>query len=282
MINKIFNVLILILLVLPIISAGTINVNTFPNHKIYIAIQSASSHTILDSSGYKPTNNGNVSITTSISDKDVDLVLILTKDGQTLLSKRFENVPLDQPIYINFYPAGDISYTVGVPKIESIEENNTTNMTEEVLVNQTLEIETTPNTTQEPVKENIEELKNAVVTGEAISEDETVFLSKTTLYIILGIIGIIILIIVVFLIIKKIKRSGNKENKIVSFKIKDGKESSYSNTGYDKKINEIERKIKEAQSELNEIKSGKGRLEEVRKRFEGDKEELRRLGGLDY
>lgn len=261
--------ILLILLVVPMILATTtqINVKTLPNHDIEVKTLDPYSDedNLLEYFENITDVNGEASFISDVGKNKISIVVIVRKDG-----KKVEINGETIHKFENRATGGIINLEVKEkPPEPEINETNETGANE---INVTVNV--TENETEEGVEKEIEiEEEKRGITGAIVGTGKAIVTSKITYFVI---IGIFVVFVMFFIVKKKLKSKGH----YVDFKIKDdkGDKPGYESGG-DKRLEDAEKKIKEAQVELDEIKNRKSKLQEARERFEKDKEELKRLEG---
>ncbi|MEK6872883.1 MAG: hypothetical protein AABW90_02640 [Nanoarchaeota archaeon] len=252
-------VILVTMLVMPLFLALDISIKTLPNHKISIIIRAAEQLSSLDSY-HQETGDGNVFISSEVSEDPVDLLVTLKKDDINILNKKFEGVSTAKLININFVPGEEIGIVAKEEKNETpakITESNASVQTSN-------DTERTTNQTSE-TNESVEGVEKPGVTSKAIENIKNIATSKTTYYIIAGIVAIAIL----FFAVRFARDRFSPENFRVT------KLSSISS--HDKRLEDAERKLDSAKKELDEIKDRKKRLQEAKERFRRDQKELEGL-----
>lgn len=159
----------------------------------------------------------------------------------------------------------------------------------EVIVEETAEViseenETIEEVVEEEFTEEIEAQQSAPMTGAVISGTKNIIKSKITYLIIIGLVVVFLVVLVLKKGFVSMPTSSKKDNfKVVSLSEKRN-EQRINSTLSDQRIDEIERKIKEAKYELDEVANKRGKLKQAeekikkdREEFKKDKEELERL-----
>lgn len=258
----------IVILIIPIILADVdMKIKTLPDYKISVFIRNVGELSTLESF-HQNTGDGNVVISSDIALEEVDLLVILKKDGIEMLNKKFSEVPTSKIININFIP-GDAKI------VESFEEKKNETSNETNVSANVSSSEISNETEKEGIKESKEkteeisvtEIKEPLITGKAIEDVKNVIFSKTTYYII----GVIVIVgVLVFLIYLRRKK--------LPIGFKTIKYSEYSKKqDHDKRLDDAEKKLDSARRELDEIKSREVRLRETRERFRKDQKELAKL-----
>lgn len=250
--NNLFFVFVFFVLVIsPFAFAVELNIQTLPNHRISAFFREPDKLTNIDST-HMDTGSGDVVINSSLFGEDqLDLVLTLKKDRESVLNKEFRGLSTNQPIYINFLPGlSEDEMLMDLSKKEVKEEN--------------------PVVPETITNEEIKEKKiDSAVTGKSVEDNEKVIDSKIIYYVLGFIVGLSLIFFIIQTYRKKMKSSDNY--KIVKYSRND-----------DKKIADAERKLAEAKIELDEIKDRKKKLIEAKERFQKDRNELKKLGAEDF
>jgi preprotein translocase subunit SecG len=291
MINKKLGILIAIfavVIMLPVISAldTKITVKTLENHRISIVVRGSGELSTLESF-HKDTGTGALSITTSSSKTEIDLITTVRKDGVKIINEKFEGLKAGEEIVLQLLPGNvkiiDEEETVTVNETEEEEEEEVveTNETQEEQVAEA-EIEELAEEVNldAEAEENLEEIneEDTSVTGSAVSSNKTFGFTKVTYYIIGAIFLVSAIAFTIFTLKnKKVKTKSNKT--YINFKVtrKKGNENSKEEIASDEKILEVEKKIMDAKKELENIKNKKKRIEDAKRRFEESKKELEDL-----
>lgn len=260
--NLFFVFVFFILVVAPISLAVELSVQTLPNHRISAFFREPEKLTNADSV-HMDTGSGDITINSSLYNGDeMDLILTLKKDGQTILNKEFSGMSTDKIIYINFIPGLSeeemLINNFKKPEVQNDSSVNNTNSTNNEVIEK--------NKIEESEKEKT---NSVVVTGRSVEENENSSSLKIIYYILGAVAGIFALIFLIQTGRRKLK--GYDNYKIVKY-----------SHGEDRKFADAERKLAEAKMELDEIKNRKKKLVEAKKRFEKDKDELKNLGVKDY
>ena len=275
MAKKVLLVLFLILLfIIPLIFASTteINIKTKPNHKILIIAEKTGTFPPERIKSFAPYKNTGilgevkVSLTTDESAVDIKLDLIST-DSVPDLNNIVENIPVKgEPVFINFFP-GNLTYTVGSPAPAVV---NTTN-DNSTLLNQTNNTDSIMNASLTLVNQtNINNKSNFSITG---------FVSKTyennskTIFYILIVIGVIVVVLVIMFIARKLPKGSSSHHE--SFKHVPFSPSLSSNSSHS--LISAERKLKEAQAEIESIKRRNEEIRNAERKLQEDAMRLEKL-----
>ena len=246
-----------------------IKIKTLPDHKVMIsALNLDGAYSLIKSFHENSGESGEVSVILSSTVDSFNIAVWVKQDNHVIVYEKFENgYPSGTPVLLELYPDW---YVKPVEEIEnvSLEENNTNSSENTTIVNETEMIE--------------EEQENNQITGFSIFGEQG-FLSDKKFYYVTG---IIILLVIGFMIVKKIKNKSKipKEIKIrklseVFTKKEDNNRNNNNesnNEGNNKRIEDAERKIKEAQEEIRQIKN-QGKIQEAKKKLIEDQKELMRL-----
>jgi hypothetical protein len=275
MARKILFFMILILLFLiPVVFASTtdITIRTKPNHKILITANKAGVSPIERIKSLAPYKNtgiiGQLKVSLTTTERTVDLKLdLITTDSKPDLNNVFEGIPTTgEPVFINLFP-GNFTYTVGSPETTVV---NTTgsNLTS---LNETNNTQVITNSSLTPVnKTNLALTSNFSITASVSKfyKDN----SKIIFYILIVIAVIIIALIVVFIERKLPKRTStyNSPIKHVPFSPSSQSVSNHS-------LMAAERKLKEAQAEIELIKRKNEEIRAAERKLQEDTMRLDKL-----
>ncbi len=259
-----------------------INVRTWPNHKASILVSKpVEPPPLLNSFHINSGSTGEVSAVYSGDDPIIKITVKITKDGQTVLMQKFENeFATGSPLYLQVIP-GRISDNYKLQ--DEQREQNATNQaaTNQTIVNQTSqnatqENQTAPETTNSTTTNTTE--TNSSITGAVISDKTNKSSFKIPIFVWYILLGLIVAGIIVFGFIKlkpKMKRSETphyERHGRVALKPIHHQEAKDTNS----QLAEAERKIREAQEEINKIKN-KSKMDEIRSRIQKEQDELSRL-----
>lgn len=279
MMRKIVLGILFLMLVFPLASAAdtAIKVKTLPNHKVSIFIYSSGSLSIDNSFLYKVSDsNGIVSIVYSAPKTKIDVrVKVETQDGTKLFNELFEEYTSGKSIYIRL---DDDEINGEYVEPAAVSENVTENETQ--------------------IEENTSEIipaSNETVTGAVISEEGNEIFSKTAYIVVIAV--VIALVIVLFVFRKKIftrdagsigskpnfsppaKPSSSKgipPNRFLRINMKNDETRNINAAVSGSEIEDIERKLKDAQKELHLIKNQE-KIKFAEKKIEEDRRDLERL-----
>lgn len=262
MVNKniFFVVLLCSILIMPLALAGTtINVKTISGHKASVIMLGAGdTYEFLDSKHVPTGDTGEVSIDYAGDRTELDVLVKITKDGEDVVSHRFDGMDATSPMYLQVIP-GKIS--------ENYKELEEKKAAEEAAkaVPEVVEESVDGEIVQEGVaEENSEGDENSKVTGNAISID-SIKIPKNVYYIVGGII-----------LAAAILLAGLKMGPSVVRAIPRPSVGGYSGGATTKQLADAERRIKEAQAEINKLKN-RDKIDAAERKMQKDKEELERL-----
>ena len=279
MMRKIVLGILFLMLVFPLASAAdtAIKVKTLPNHKVSIFIYSSGSLSIDSSFLYKVSDsNGLVSIVYSAPKTKIDVrVKVETQDGTKVFNELFEEYTSGKSIYIRL-DDDEINgeYVEPVAVSENVTENET--QTEENISETTL-------------------ASNETVTGAVISEEGNGIFSKTAYIVVMAVVIALVIVLLVFR--KKIftrdassmgskpnfsppaKPSSSKgipPNRFLRINMKNDETRNINAAVSGSEIEDIERKLKDAQKELHLIKNQE-KIKFAERKIEEDRRDLERL-----
>jgi len=249
-------IIVLILLATPAVLALNIEitVKTEPFHSLFIQIANPSDEIVIDSRSNKTDVPGTAQFDFSTTLDELTFFVITRHplSGEVVYETWFYDVPVEKNIYLN------------VLEKEGVEEYQLSNESE--ITNETAEDETEEDNETITELENQTQEENESITGLAISEEgKKVFLNKT--YYIIGV--IILLVIVIFIVTRKVIM-----NKAPPHLTKKGYGDNAAAIYRD--LVRTERKLKNAQAEINRFKN-KGKIQKAERKLEEDRKELERL-----
>lgn len=286
-------VIFFILLIIPLVLAKEtiINIKTLAEHDVIIKILDSYPNegetNFIESFNETADENGDVSVTSYTSKSQIDIIVIVEKDGirKTINGKivhEFEkkitggiiNLEVkEKPVVV------EPEAVCGNSILEINEKCDDGNLIEgdgcdaNCSIEPEKEVVAEEESEVEVVAEEIEEQpETGKLTGLLIDNGKALVMSKTTYYFILG---IFVLGVLLFIIVKTKKILKKRANTYLDFKVRPFRE--FKEEDYDKRILNVEKKIKEAEQELNEITGKRKQLKEAKERFEKDKRELERL-----
>ena len=279
MMRKIVLGILFLMLVFPLASAAdtAIKVKTLPNHKVSIFIYSSGSLSIDNSFLYKVSDsNGLVSIVYSAPKTKIDVrVKVETQDGTKLFNELFEEYTSGKPIYIRL-DDDEINgeYVEPVAVSENVTENET--QTEENISETTL-------------------ASNETVTGAVISEEGNEIFSKTAYIVVMAVVIALVIVLLVFrkkIFTRDASSMGSKPNfsppakpsssegilpnRFLRMNTKNDETRNINAAVSGSEIEDIERKLKDAQKELHLIKNQE-KIKFAERKIEEDRRDLERL-----
>lgn len=249
---------------MPLFLALDISIKTLPNHKISVIIRAAGQLSSLDSY-HQETGDGNVFISSEVSEDPVDLLITLKKDNINILNKKLDGVSTAKLININFVPGEEIGIVAKEEKNETQANVTEANVTSNINNETAGTTEQNEQTGQVTTNESVEDVEKPGITSKTIGTIKNIATSKTTYYIIAGIAAIAILFFVVRFARDRFPSESFKVTKLSSI------------SSHDKRLEDAERKLDAAKKELDEIKDRKKRLQEAKERFRRDQKELASL-----
>jgi len=269
MVNKKIGIVILfVLLIMPVVLAKetTINIKTLAEHEVILKTldpyPSEGESNIIEYFEETSDEDGEVSFTSYSSKGQIDILVIVEKDGNRIkindeFLHKFEKKATGGIINLDVKEKPVVIEPEPKPIVEP-----------EPVVEEVVE-EPEPEVVVEEIEEQPESGK---LTGLFIDKGKAVVTSKTTYYIIGGIFLLSFFFFMILMVRKKLKA---KKGTYLDFKVKPYRE--FKEEDYDDKILSAEKKIKEAEKELEEITSKRKQLREVKEKFERDKAELESL-----
>ncbi len=270
--EKVLLIAVLVVLLLPIAAAldTKINVRTYTDHKVSIFIYENGQLTLLDSHHADSGESGEVSYTYTSSVENLDVSVKITKNGERIMLEKFEDITAGEELFLRVEPDNVLRDYRDLEQAAEAETNETGNVTEETVVEETNETGNVTEETVEAINEEEEET-DATITGNAVSGSDGI--SLTFIYYIVGFIVLVGVVVLIILGIKKWRASATPTSK--------EKTKQYFSYPKNREIEEAEKKIREAQRELNKIKN-EGKIREAEMKLQEDKKNLQRLKeGLD-
>ncbi len=259
----------LLFLIFPLVSAIDNNITLYTKSLVdvrLLVVDPGSAYYLFQSyPEYHTGFDGKMNILYSGDQSELGFSVIIKDDGKSVFNGRLDNQPAGGQI--NLYVLvneSDIVETVSdVSQEESLEElNNSVNNTNYTINDSLLS------------PENVEvsnSSKKSFLTGLSISPIKDVF-TKNKNYLLGGIVFILLVFLAMIIVLKR-------------GKIRLGKGESFSDNRpptilYDKKIEDAERRIKQAQQEIQDLRNSRNKPNEVteaRKKYEEAKRNLDRL-----
>ena len=258
MVKKTIISLFLLALLVSFVSAvdTEIKIKTLADHKVSIFIYPDSSAASVNSFHAIADEKGEALFIHSSNDPKIDVLVKITKEGEKVFLERFEGYQAGKPISIRVdydEVSGDYTPQAAVPVVET--------------ANKTIEPANAVTAETQPSNQ---------LTGEVVAVNATESSSKAFYFVV--VIGILAAIVVVLLVIKRFMPFSQFGS---TFKIKSSSSPAYTssssyNSGEERRIKEIERKISDAQKELNMVR-GQEKIKAAEKRLEQDRRELEKL-----
>ncbi|MEK6945873.1 MAG: hypothetical protein AABW63_03705 [Nanoarchaeota archaeon] len=246
----------------------TVNIQTFSNHDVMVsAIQPGSLYDLIESIHGTSDAEGKFSGTLEINNTDsIDLKVWIKKDNEVIVLKRFDDYAVGTIINLEAYPDSYVK-----PVTVDTSTTNVTNVTPEVNISN--QITTSNNSSASP---------QPGLTGFSTSENTNKgFFSSQSLYFFIGLIAIVGIFFLGVLFLKKRgsryepreETHGPNVRKLSDF-LEERKHRM--NENYGASLQDAEKKLKEAQAEINRLKNS-GKIEEAKRKLVADEKELMRL-----
>lgn len=251
-----------------------IKIKTMPYHEVQLTTYDPSATGFEAFEYFKNESDkyGDVKFTFSSNEPEFNIIIYIKWNGETVIQKKYEeSYEAGTPVYIEIAPAG-------YKFIETPEETETEN--EEAETNSTPENTTTPEETAETNTETSE--NDNALTGQAITENEEDSPISPIIWIILAV--VVIAVALLFAMKKGLFKHlptnpyETKEYKFTHTKKEaNAKEAlSVNPHAMEKQLVHAEKRLREAQMEINRLKNNK-RIEEAEKKLEEDRNKLQRL-----
>lgn len=261
--------LLLAFVMLPFVSAAdtVINVKTYKNHQVSVFVLAPSEqYQLLESYHVNSGSTGKISVTYSGDSSSLKINVKITSDGETILLEKFGEFEAGQKLYLQVIPNEISNNYKLLEEAEELAKVNITNIIENLT--------TAPNETTNAIQvETLEENKTkSYLTGLSVYDKEG-NLSIVSYTIIIAL--VIAFLIVLFIFGRKRFKSGNgPSNSKPSFSPPNNLfgESEPS----DNRIRELEGRLRDAQTQLNQIKN-KDRIEQIKRKLDMDRKELEKL-----
>ena len=251
-----------LMLILPIVSASaTINIKTYPTHKIFLSIlEEGDEYKLLESYSAMSDSEGKATFTYTGTKAEIRMIVKITEEGEKIALEDFDDDPFStsSPIYVMVTPDESIADYESEWNPVVIEENTSAS-----IENLTVPAEETADS---------EESSGGFLTG-FVSSAKDIATSKTTYYIL----GSIALIVVLgFVFVSKVLPAVKRRKSSVSSSSAESSEKAAYNPQSEKIIEEAERKIRAAQTEINALKN-KEKISAAERKLQMDREELEKL-----
>jgi hypothetical protein len=283
MVNKLlFVALILLLLPTAIAVTTEINVKTLPRHKVFISIMDSSQTQYLKVLDAVSDSKGLATVKFDDASINIFKIALKVKSGEVVvldLKKFSEGYNAGQTVDIEYFPEGYIdpfAETCDSDHLSLCEDEDSCTGADGHWYDDVCNVEPIPEPEPEVIAEETEESADeAPITGRSIGDDTKSLLLSNDMYWYVGI-GLFAVIILLFVIRTALKHRGSA---IPSGGIKikpKTPEDPKSKSASSQLIEDAERKIKEAQGEINKIKN-KEKIEAARKRIQKEQDDLKKL-----
>ncbi len=260
--TKNFILAIMVLLLIPSVFATTttINVVTEPFHDVTLNVLEPTSLDALQTIEKKADNSGLMTTAYASGHSQLAFSVIIRKDGKIVVKKSFDKMTTGGSITLDAKAETTPVVTPPAPVVN-----------------------TTP--AANPIVNNVSNSTNqSNITGNAVSGPESnktswtnSFSSKTLAkigYYAIGLVVLVILIIIIYWIIGKIKENRHSIRKP---SVPWGHQYNASEGTSDRDLAQAERKIREAQAEIDRIRNKKAQMIDARRRFEEARRDLERF-----
>lgn len=265
-----------------------VKVTTYADHELNINFLRSSPLELLESFNLDSGTAGEIEFIFSTEVSNFDVSAFVLNGGQKVVYKRFDDNLAGQSIHLYLFPQ-DVKI---VKDYETLEATTIVNETNDAVINETAvndSVENSGDTATEITTDTAtQQNPTAGITGMATSNEESSLFSNNLIYFILGFLILAAIVFFGMMRLTTIQRrklgleDDNKPTKSVrvkklSEKLKEIKEIKESKPDeYHSAIEEAEKKIKDAQKEINKLKNAE-KIEDLKKRMDKDKEELEHL-----
>lgn len=243
--------LLLLVLIPGVLAIKTeVTVKTKPNELVSINVFDPISEEKIFNAFERADASGTYATSFSSAVEKVNVEIRSTDDSNVIIgNQQYENYPAGEAINLDF---------ITPLTNNSIEENSTiqSNITENESIRQTNET-------------TINESTNSAPTGFAIKD---IFSSRTFYYIII----VLVLVGIVLFVFRMKKKNNYNDKPAEEIKIRKWSDFQAESSLKQAEIAEAEKKIREAQAEINRLRN-EDKIEEIKKRIEQDERELLRL-----
>lgn len=241
-----------------------IKIKTMPDHEVQAILLKAESITSEVLSRFKNTSDkyGDVFFTYTGNSDFQAIKIFIKKDNENILDKKFTGEDLEtNPVYLELAPSWFefIATPVNETLNKTLEDNST-------IINNTTNDEVLP-----ALPENNETETSFSLTGSAFF-GEGGFLSKKTLYFVLG----IVVLLIGFLSVGLVRRKLIPKNIIIKKMSEIEAEKKEKIKDKQELIDEAEQKIKEAQEDIRKIRN-EDKISQAKKKIIEDQKELMKL-----
>lgn len=295
MVKKILFIVVLIVVLQLVIAVETpIKIKTLADHRISIIIRQAG-QMVTAESFHQNTGSGELTVTSTVSFAEIDLLVTLKKDGENIITRNYETIKTGGELFLNFIPgeeklqtAEEVAAAIALAAKENVTKEavsntTTTPVSEASVVSEINKPTEVVDGASAPVEEPPEpqvavEIISSGFTTKAISE--AILNASPFKAFLIGLVIVLVIAALVWIVLTRTKEKGNDSYRIK--KLSDlQEEMRIKNDPVPTKIKDIEKKIKDLQTELTSIKQQDQHVKELKERMQRDKEELQRLERLE-
>jgi len=257
--------LLLTLAILPMVSADTeISVKTLKFHQVNVfVLQGGEVYQLLEEFHEESDKYGRVNVISKINDPTIDLLVNVKWNGNQVVAQKFEDLSTSEKIEVTLPESA--KEIPDAPAEENTTEGNETKVTEETGTE-----ENSQNPEEETTTEEENPAQEPTTTGNTVLDNETESNSPKTFWFI-GI-GLIVVVIALFLMKKMFSGSTSQPQQFGT----GNSPKDFDQKRTEMEIEKAERRIKEAQVEINKIKN-EGKIKEAQKKIEEDRQKLDKL-----
>jgi|TARA_B100001971_G_C18186270_1_gene535828 hypothetical protein len=250
---------LLLLTIVPTILADTEFKITAPNeHRISLIIREEGKLSTADSSHQNVGESGQITYTSSATAEYLDIIVTLKKEAKQIKTQKFESIKSGDTYTITIVPGLDTT----ILSSDELAASEAEELAEEEVVEEPAE-EVVEETIENPETEEEIDAQASLTAGLAIND---LMPSGKFSYVIWIVIGVGALLFIIIVARSKIDLS---------------KKSPSGNID-DKRLLSAEKRIKQAQEEIEKIKNrsnNEKRLKDAQERFKKDQEEIKKLRG---
>ncbi len=267
--KSVFGLVVLLLALQFVIAVDTgLTIKTVPNQRVDISVVRPNQvYSLIKSFHVNSDSNGEAKVTFSHDENTFNVRVWVKGDGVEIASKKFEEeYPTGEPLTLELYPKW---YS---PPVDETIMNETNSSSE---INLIINNENTSEITVQEVLNIENNSVNSSGTGLVISKGTLGFSKKTIYYFI----GIVVLLSMVFFVLLKIKHSQSVPKEIKVKKLSEfnaERKEQLESPDHKEAIEIAEKKIEEAQKEINKLKN-EDKIKEIRDRMNQEQKELDRL-----
>ena len=259
-----------------------IKVKTLADHKVSVFIYPSDKVTILDSFHKIADTTGIVSSVHSSDEKKLDVMVKVTKDGQTIFKEKFNSYEAGKPIFIrmdNEEITGNYNPSKNANALA-----NTTNTTSESAESVNNSIDGKNNKSEGNDSSNVKDLgekvfendkvdsNNGAIAGLAVSNSENSY--TKFIYYLIGIIILLVVLVLGFFVARKFVGRSSAGN------LKVGDVGAGSHVVVSNEVRRLQHQLRDAQREIIRLKN-QDKIKDIQKRIEEEKKELERLKRSD-